>query len=154
MPLGLIARLRRYRRPAVTVAAGLFAVQAFLAGLATAQAGLVLTPNLADVAGFAVICHGNGGADSGNGVDPAKTDPAKTDPAKTDPAKTDPAKDRHPCCVSCAAGPPPATSPEQLSVLRADPFRVFKSRALHATSIPIVSRAVRAGPSQAPPNLD
>jgi hypothetical protein len=139
MPLGLIARLRRYRRPAVTVAAGLFAVQAFLAGLATAQAGLVLTPNLADVAGFAVICHGNGGADSGNGVDPAKTDPAK---------------DRHPCCVSCAAGPPPATSPEQLSVLRADPFRVFKSRALHATSIPIVSRAVRAGPSQAPPNLD
>jgi len=144
MPLGLIARLRRYRRPAVTVAAGLFAVQAFLAGLATAQAGLVLTPNLADVAGFAVICHGNGGADSGNGVDPAKTDPAKTDPAK----------DRHPCCVSCAAGPPPATSPEQLSVLRADPFRVFKSRALHATSIPIVSRAVRAGPSQAPPNLD
>jgi hypothetical protein len=144
MPLGLIARLRRYRRPAVTVAAGLFAVQAFLAGLATAQAGLVLTPNLADVAGFAVICHGNGGADSGNGVDPAKTDPAKTDPAK----------DRHPCCVSCAAGPPPATSPEQLSVLRADPFRVFKSHALHATSIPIVSRAVRAGPSQAPPNLD
>jgi hypothetical protein len=139
MPLGLIARLRRYRRPAVTVAAGLFAVQAFLAGLATAQAGLVLTPNLADVAGFAVICHGNGGADSGNGVDPAKTDPDK---------------DRHPCCVSCAAGPPPATSPEQLSVLRADPFRVFKSRALHATSIPIVSRAVRAGPSQAPPNLD
>src|SRR5437879_11585171 len=134
MPLGLIARLRRYRRPAVTVAAGLFAVQASLAGLATAQAGLVLTPNLADVAGFAVSCHGNGGADSDNGVDPAKTDPAKTDPAK----------DRHPCCVSCAAGAPPAALPEQLIVLRADRFRVFKSRALHATSIPIVSRAVRA----------
>src|SRR5258708_24244055 len=30
MPLGLIARLRRYRRPAVTIAAGLIAMQAFL----------------------------------------------------------------------------------------------------------------------------
>ncbi len=135
MSPGLIARLRRYRRPAVMIAAGLIAVQAFLAGLTTAQAALVLTPNPADVAGFAVICHGNGSADSDNGKAP------------------DPAKNQHPCCVSCAAGAPPATLPEQLIVLRADRCRVFKSPFFCAVSILITPRAVRAGPSQAPPSL-
>src|ERR1700686_2266941 len=48
MPLGLIARLRRCRRPAVMIAAGLIAAQAVLAGPAIARAALVLTPNLAD----------------------------------------------------------------------------------------------------------
>jgi hypothetical protein len=84
MPLGLIARLRRCRRPAVMIAAGLIAAQALLAGLAMAQAALVLTPSLAGVAGFAVICHGNGGADSDYGT-------------AQDPANTDPAKNWHPC---------------------------------------------------------
>jgi hypothetical protein len=135
MPLGLVARLRRYRRPAVTIAAGLIAVQAFLAGLATAQAGVMLTPNLAGVADFAVICHGNGGADSESGSAP------------------DPAKSWHPCCVSCAAGAQPAMLPEQLIVLRSDRLRVFKSGALWPASILIAPRAVRAGLSQAPPRL-
>ena len=60
MPLGLIARLRRHRGPAVLVVAGLMVVQAFLGGLAMAQAALMLSPNPAD-ADFAVICHGNAG---------------------------------------------------------------------------------------------
>ena len=132
MKLGLIARLRRYRRPAVMIAAGLLAAQAFLAGLTTAQA-LVLTSNLADGA-FAVICHGNG--NSGVAQDPAGTDPAPS---------------QHPCCEACAA---PATLPEQLIVLRADHSRLFKSPALHVVSIRITPRAVRAGTSQAPPILD
>jgi hypothetical protein len=139
MPLGLIARLRRRRRPAVMIAAGLLAVQAFLAGLATAQA-LVLASNLSDGA-FAVICHGNGG--SGAAQDSTE-----------DPAGTNPAASQHPCCDACAAGAAPATLPEQLIVLRADRSRLFKSSVLHVVSIRITPRAVRAGASQAPPILD
>ena len=135
MPLGLIARLRRHRRSAVMIAAGLLAVQAFLAGLTTAQA-LVLTSNLADGA-FAVICHGNGSS----GV-------------AQDPAGTNPAASQHPCCEACAAGAAPATLPKQLIVLRADRSRLFRSPVLHVVSIRITPRAVRAGTSQAPPILD
>jgi hypothetical protein len=135
MPLGLIARLRRYRRPAILIAAGLIAVQAFMAGLTTAQA-LVLTSNPAAVADFPVICHGNGGSGSDNGKSP------------------DPAGNQHPCCVACAAGATPATLPEQLIVLNADRCRVFKSPFFCAASIRITPRAVRAGASQAPPSLD
>jgi hypothetical protein len=140
MPLGLIARLRRYRRPAVMIAAGLIAVQALLAGLALAQAALLLTPSLTGVAGFAVICHGNGGADSDYGT-------------AQDPTDTDPAKNWHPCCVSCTAGAPPATLPAQLIALRADRCRVGKSPFSSTASIVIAPRAVRAGLSQAPPSI-
>jgi hypothetical protein len=135
MKLGLIARLRRYRRPAVMIAAGLIAVQAFLAGSAIAQAALMRVPNLAGDAAFAVICHGNGGSDSNNGSAP------------------EPGEDHHPCCVSCVAGAPPATLPEQLIALRSDCGRVFKSPSFYAASIPIAPRAVRAGASRAPPSL-
>ncbi len=102
MKLGLITRLRRYRRPAVVIAAGLIAVQAFLAGVVMAQAALMLAPDLSEDAGFAVICHGNGGSPSDPGTAP------------------DPAKSQHPCCVTCAAGAAPAVLPAPLSVLRAD----------------------------------
>jgi hypothetical protein len=135
MPLGLIAHLRRCRRPAVMVAAGLIAVQAVLAGLAMAQAALALTPNLAEVADFAVICHGNGGAGSDNGTAP------------------DPVKSQHPCCTACVAGAPPATLPAQLIVLRTGRCRAVKSRTLCAASIRVAPRTVRAGYSQAPPSL-
>ena len=135
MPLGLIARLRRCRRPAVIIAAGLIAVQAVLAGLATAQAALVLAPRLADIAEFAVICHGNGGAGSDHGTAPG------------------PAENQHPCCSSCVASAPPATLPEQLIVLRPDRFGALKSPTLCAAAIRIAPRAVRAGRSQAPPSL-
>jgi len=135
MKLGLIARLRRYRRPAVMIAAGLIGAQAFLAGLAAAQAELMLAPNLAGDGDFAIICHGSGGSGSDPGSAP------------------DPAKNRHPCCVACAAGAPSATLPEQLIALRSDCGRVFKSPLFCAASIPIAPRAVRAGPSQAPPSL-
>jgi len=131
MPQGLFARLRLYRRPAVMMAAGLIAVQAFLAGLGVTQAGLVLTPGLAD---FAVICHGNGAADPDHGTAP------------------DPARDGHPCCVSCTAAPP-ATLPAPAIVASADRYRVFQSPSMRTASIPIALRAVRAGFSQAPPSL-
>jgi hypothetical protein len=131
MPQGLIARLRLYRRPAVVMAAGLIAVQAFLAGLGLAQAALVLTSGLADLT---VICHGNSASDS-HGTAP------------------DPVQNGHPCCASCIAAAPPATLPAPVIVLRADRCRVFKSPTFCANSIPIAPRAVRAGFSQAPPSL-
>jgi hypothetical protein len=139
MPLGLIARLRRYRRPAVMVAAGLVAVQAFLAGLTVAQA-LVLTANPSD-ADFTVICHGNGGSGSDNR-------------AAQDPAGPNPATTQHPCCEACAAAATPATLPAQLTVVRTDRWRAFTSPVLSSVSVRITPRAVRAGASQAPPILD
>jgi hypothetical protein len=135
MSPGLIAHLRRCRRPAVMIAAGLIAVQAALAGLGMTQAALVLTPNLADVADFAVICHGNGGAGSDHGTAP------------------DPAKIQHPCCASCLAGGAPATLPAQQVVPRLDRCRAVKSPALCPASVLVAPRAVRAGFSQAPPSL-
>jgi hypothetical protein len=137
MSLGLIARLRRYRRPAVMVAAGLIAMQAFLAGLGLAPAALVLTPGLDD---FAVICHGNGGTLSDAGTRDGGTAP-------------EPAQNGHPCCVSCTAAAPPAILPAPVIVLRADRGRILQSPRLRAASIPIARRAVRAGSSQAPPSL-
>jgi hypothetical protein len=133
MPLGLVARLRRYRRPAVMVAAGLVGVQAFLAGLTVAQA-LALTANLPG-ADFTVICHGNGGA-------------------AQDPARPDPATTQHPCCEACAAAATPATLPAQLTAVRTERWRTFASPVLSAVLVRITARAVRAGASQAPPILD
>jgi len=131
MPLGLIARLRRHRRAAVMAAAALLAVQAFLAGLTMAQAAPMLSPDLAGADGFSVICHGN----AGSGTVP------------------EPAESQHPCCVSCMAGAPPATVPQQTIVLRPDRCRVLVSPLLSRVSILIEPRAVRAGSSQAPPGL-
>ena len=136
MKLGLIAQVRRYRRPAVALAAGLIAVQAFLAGVVMAQAALMLAPDLSEDAGFAVICHGNGGSPSDPGTAP------------------DPAKSQHPCCVTCAAGAAPAVLPAPLSVLRADRPRRLEAAFFVPATIRIAPRAVRAGPSQAPPSLD
>jgi hypothetical protein len=132
MPLGLIARLRLHGRPAVMAAAGVIAVQAFLAGLALAQAALLLTPGLAD---FVVICHGNGVA-----VLDDKTAPA-------------PAPNPHPCCDSCTAAAPPATLPAPLSVSRVEPVLVLKVPVRWTLAPPIAARAVRAGLSQGPPGL-
>jgi hypothetical protein len=132
MPLGLIARLRVFRCPAATFAAGLIALQAFLAGLALAQATLLFTPGLAD---FAVICHGNGGAVSDDGTAP------------------DPGRNSHPCCESCTAAAPPATLPVPAIVRLLDLGGVFKSPTLWVAALPRAARAVRAGLSQAPPSL-
>jgi hypothetical protein len=109
-------------------------VQAFFVGLASAQAAVVPLPDPASVAGFAVICHGNGGAPSDTGTDPAKSQPR--------------------CCEFCVAGGPPAMLPAHPAALRADPRPVLQSPFPVARSVPIARRAVRAGASQAPPSLD
>ena len=132
MPLRLITRLRLWRRPAVRLVMGLMVAQAFLAGLAGAQAGVF---GLSVPGEFAVICHGHGEAGSDPGGAPG------------------PSPDRHPCCVACTAGAPPAVLPVPAIVLRAEATRPRGARVRHAVTIPIAARAVRAGPSQAPPSL-
>jgi hypothetical protein len=139
MPLGLIARLRRHRRAAVLIAAGLLAVQAFLAGLTLTQA-LALTSN-PGVGDFSAICHGNAGAIADSG-------------AAQDPGGTDPATHQHPCCDACASGAAPATLPEQLAVRRTDRCGAAEAPAFCSLAVRITPRAVRAGASQAPPTLD
>jgi hypothetical protein len=134
MQLGLIARLRACRRPAVALAAGLIAVQAFLAGLASAQAALLLIPDLPGNAGFAVICHGNGGTASDPGTDPGKSG--------------------HPCCETCAAFGAGATLPAPPLLAHIDRHRIFEPPLPAALAILIAPRAVRAGTSQAPPRID
>jgi hypothetical protein len=129
MPLGFGARLR-CRRAAVMIAAALIAMQAFFAGLATAEAALVLTPDLTDVA---VICHSIGGADPGGAV-------------------PDPIKARHLCCLSCTAGAPPVTLPGPSIALRSEHGRTFKPPRYFAATLLVAPRAVRAGLSQAPPS--
>jgi hypothetical protein len=140
MPRGLIARLRRRRRPAVLVAAGLVAVQAFLAGVTMAQA-LMRTSNPADIADLSVICHANGGSVSDNR-------------AAGDSGRTNPATSQHPCCEACVAGAAPATLPAQLTVRRTDRCWAVEPPVFSAISVRIAPRAVRAGASQAPPILD
>jgi hypothetical protein len=128
MPDPMIARLRERGRPAIAVAVVLMIVQAVLAGLADAEAAL-----LGAGAEFAVICHGSGGAPPEPG--------------------TAPAEKQHPCCESCTAGAPPAVLPEPAVALRTAHRQPCGSPALRAVTILLAPRAVRAGPSQAPPNL-
>jgi hypothetical protein len=133
MPLRLTTCLRLWRRPAVALAAVLMIAQAFLAGLAGAQAGLFQVGGLAG--DFAVICHGHGAVGSDPGGVP------------------DPGQDEHLCCVACTAGAPPALLPVALVVLRTATAQPLRSPVLREATISITARAVRAGPSQAPPSL-
>ncbi len=113
-------------------AAMLLFMQAFVAGLTAAQAGAMAVAG----ADLAVICHGHGGLASDTGTVPNQ------------PATP------HACCDSCAAGPPPALLPIPALVLHDALSRPIGSPAWRAISIPLAARAVRAGPSQAPPSLD
>jgi hypothetical protein len=117
------------RPAAALIVAAAIAMQAFLAGLAAAEGARVATPGASD---FAIICHGGGPSDQGNGTAP------------------DPTGAKHPCCMSCAAaasilgGPPSVFLP-----------RRGQSLTLLVPSTPasvIARRAVRAGLSQAPPS--
>jgi hypothetical protein len=125
---GFLDILRQCRRPLIAVAIALVVLQTFVAGLAVAQSSSFLEPFEAGV-----ICHGAGGAE---------------------PA-SDPASDSHKalCCLFCAATAPallPVTSPVSGRIEHAAVGRV--PSASHDVVL-IVPRAVRAGPSQAPPSL-
>jgi hypothetical protein len=131
MAVVFVARLHSRRRPIVMIAAGLLVLQTFFAGLAGAGAAAALATNLAELA---FICHG-GGTDFPGGPAP------------------DSDQAWHLCCVSCTAGAPPATLPQQTIALRSERAREVRPPAARAVRILVAARAVRAGSSQAPPSL-
>jgi hypothetical protein len=114
------------RRPIVLVAVWLVVVQAFLAGFATAQAGAM-------PASDPVICHGSGGADTGDGTAPDKA--------------------LHLCCVYCTSAAPVASPPDAPGVAMPESRQAPQPLAFSPFTIIISPGAVRAGPSQAPPRL-
>jgi hypothetical protein len=121
---------RLCRRAAALVLAVAVGMQAFLAGLAAEGASV----HASGASDFAVICHGSGAADEGNGTAP------------------EPATAKHPCCVFCTAAAPALAAPP--NSLRLQPARSFEAAIPNPKAILIAWRAVRAGLSQAPPRLD
>jgi hypothetical protein len=114
----------------IAVAIALVVVQTFVAGLASAQSA-----SISGSEALGVICHGTGGAEPPAGSAPPF------------------GKARDICCAFCAAAPPavlPVTPPAIGRVEHAG------DDGLPATAHDIVliaKRAVRAGPSQAPPSF-
>jgi hypothetical protein len=126
VPTGFAAQ--RCRRPIVLIAAWLVVLQAFLAGVATAQAGAMLASSPADV-----ICHGSGSADPADNTAP------------------DAAKAWHLCCASCTA--PAVAVPAVPAVVSNEPRSASRPSVLQRFIIVVSHGAIRAGPSQAPPTL-
>jgi hypothetical protein len=123
VPTGFAAH--RCRRPIVLIAAWLVVLQAFLAGVVTAQSGAMLAPDPA-----AVICHGSGSAD---GTAP------------------DVAKAWHLCCAACTA--PAIAAPAVPGVVSIEPRGMSRLSVPQRFIIIVSHGAIRAGPSQAPPTL-
>jgi hypothetical protein len=122
-----IAALRQFRAPIAVIAIGFCVLQGLLSGISGAQAAARLAPGFVDLA---VLCHEAGG-DGGNGN----------------------AKAGHDCCVVCttswaaAGAPKPAVSIGRFNIAGCAPSCVV------ADTVSISRRAIRAGPSQAPPTL-
>lgn len=117
-----IAALRQLRRPIVLIAAAILIVQTLVAGLATAQAAGRLMGG-----GTGVLCHG--APDDGT--------------APQEPAA-------HDCCVFCSAAGPSALPPACIVLIRLAVARITE-RLLPPGDSSRLPRAIRAGPSQAPP---
>jgi hypothetical protein len=117
------------RRPIIMVAAWLIALQAFLAGVATAQAAVKLAPVSSDAG---VICHGAG---------------------STAPTLPDADQTWQLCCAFCAtvaSAAPAADAPDVTPVVSWNQAAV---PALRHFTLVAARGAVRVGPSQAPPQL-
>ena len=127
MPTGLAAH--PCRRAAVLIAAWLVVLQAFLAGVATAQAAAMPASSRA----IGVICHGAGSAAVYDGTAPER------------------APSPHLCCASCLSATPaivPPAAPSLAGVCDGSRPVAFASFLLVAPR-----GAIRAGPSRAPPSL-
>jgi len=116
------------RRPVALIAVWLVVLQAFLAGVATAQAGTVAASD-----SLGAICHGSDGAPAADGTAP------------------DTDKVRHLCCEYCTSAPPVLAPPDALAAA-APPSRPASQLAELSRFIIVISPgAIRAGASQAPP---
>jgi hypothetical protein len=128
VPTGFAAQLCRHA--IVALATWLIVLQAFLAGVAAAQAAA--TP--ASAAGDA-ICHSS----SPNADGPDGTAPEN-------------GKVAHLCCVACTSAAPALAAPEAPKLLRR--LAPASRPAAFASFIVVIAPgAIRAGLSQAPPSL-
>jgi hypothetical protein len=120
-----IAALRQSQRPLVVLAAAILLLQTLVAGLASGDAAARIATFGAD----AVICHGNGE----DGSAPA-------------------GKAVHDCCTFCTNPGPVALSADTPLLDRLTPaYRI--EQADHVADVRPMRRAIRAGPSQAPPTV-
>ncbi|MFL5071052.1 MAG: DUF2946 family protein [Xanthobacteraceae bacterium] len=128
MPVNFWTYLRRFRRISVGIAVGLIVLQTALAGLTTAHAAALAANPFAGA-----ICHGSGNSDPADGTAPENDFTAL-------------------CCAYCtvigaalasADSPIVVTFRTAADALMPVPWQRFVSRD---------PRAVRAGPSQAPPD--
>jgi hypothetical protein len=131
VPRGFLALLRQSRAPLIAVAIALVVLQTLVAGLATAQAA-----SLAAAGPFDAICHGVGGA--GGADRPADGAPNS-------------GKAWDVCCAFCAAAAPAVLPVAPPAAKRCEHAQV--TQAVGGDIVVIARRAVRAGPSQAPPSF-
>ncbi len=118
-----IAALRQLQRPLVMLAAAILLLQTLVAGVASGHTAGQIAAFGAD----AVICHGNGE----DGSTPAGTA-------------------AHECCVFCTNAGPVALSADAPVIDRLTPAHRAEQAGNPADVRP-QRRAIRAGPSQAPP---
>ena len=118
-----IAALRQLQRPLVLLAVAILVLQTLVAGLASAHAAARIATFGAD----AVICHGNGE----DGSAPA-------------------GKAAHDCCTFCTNPGPVALSANAPVLDRLTPAHRV-AQADNPGDVRPSGRAIRAGPSQAPP---
>ena len=114
------------------IAAWLIALQAFLAGVATAQAGVLLAPAPLDAG---TICHGADGA------------------APADPATPDADKLRQLCCAFCATASSATAPREPAKLAPVASWERAEPPSLTRFTVAMARGAGRAGASQAPPHL-
>ncbi|MBX9778678.1 MAG: hypothetical protein K2Y71_30265 [Xanthobacteraceae bacterium] len=122
-----IAALRQLQRPLVSLAAAILIVQTLVAGLASGTTAA----RIATFGMNAVICHGTG-EDGRGGSTPAG------------------AAATHACCTFCTNAGPVALAAGAVVLDHLRPaYRM--TRADHPAAVHLTGRAIRAGPSQAPP---
>jgi hypothetical protein len=126
----VLAELRARRHPIVGIAVWLVVLQAFLAGLATAQAAAgQANAQLHE----AVICYGAGGS-----------------PELPDGTSSDASAHWNVCCTLCAFSTPAARTATATDALES--AEAATPPRLSSFTIMIARHAVRAGQSQGPPS--
>ncbi len=128
MPTGFAAHRSWTTRAIVLIAVWLVVLQAFLAGVATAQVGAMAAADPL----LGAICHGSDGAGAADATAP------------------DANKVRHLCCEYCTSAAPVLAPPDAGSVAAPQLREAAQSRVSPFTIV-IAPGAIRAGPSQAPP---
>jgi heme A synthase len=129
VPTGFAAHRSRTTRAIVLIAVWLVVLQAFLAGVATAQAGAMAAADPL----LGAICHGSDGAGAADTTAP------------------DANKVRHLCCEYCTSAAPVLVPPDAANLAATSLQQVAQPPAFSRFIIVIALGAIRAGPSQAPP---